>query len=255
MDVSTAISSIGQKLARHSRLLADIVVPPTCLTCDAFVSEQGGCCATCWQQLRFVSKPFCPVLGTPHSVDLGENIHCAEALADPPPFTRLRSVVLYDKLARQLISSLKYGDRTDLGPWLAEWMRAAGNELIEDADLIVPVPLHNKRLLARRFNQSAELARPLAKLSDVPFKPKALVRKKHTQRQVGLTQSQRERNLSGAFIVPEEKKIEVAGKTVLLVDDVYTTGATAKAATRALLRSGADHVDVLVFAKVETELL
>ncbi len=254
MDVSIAISSIREKLNKQSHLLPDLVVPPTCITCDAYVARQGGCCASCWQQIRFVSKPYCPVMGSPHSVDMGEAMMCAEAIADPPPFERLRAVVLYDKLARQLISSLKYGDRTDLAPWLAQWMVAAGNELIQDADVVVPVPLHQKRMLARRFNQSAELARALAKLSDLSFSPRTLVRKKHTLQQVGLSQSQRERNLSGAFIVPEERKVDVTGRRILLIDDVYTTGATAKAATRSLLRGGASHVDVLVFAKVETNI-
>jgi len=208
----------------------------------------------CWQKLRFISKPFCPVLGAPLPVDMGEGILSAEAIADPPPFARLRAVLLYDKLARQLVSSLKYGDRTDLARWLAGWMAAAGRELIKDVDLVAPVPLHPRRILSRRFNQSAELARSIAKQANLPYKPGVLVRKKHTRKQVGLSQAQRERNLSGAFIAPEERKIDLVRKRVLLIDDVYTTGSTAKAATRALLRGGADQVDVLVFAKVETSL-
>lgn len=193
-------------------------------------------------------------MGKPHQIDMGESMLCAEAIADPPPFERLRAVVLYDRLARRLVSSLKYGDRTDLGPWLANWMFAAGRDVINDADLIVPVPLHRRRLFSRRFNQSAELGRHLSKLSGVAFMPSVLIRKKNTVQQVGLTQSQRDRNLSGAFIASEGRKIDLKGRRVLLVDDVYTTGATAKAATRALLRGGASHVDVLVFAKVETDL-
>ena len=193
-------------------------------------------------------------MGKPHSIDMDENMMCAEAIADPPPFERLRAVVLYDTLARRLVSSLKYGDRTDLGPWLAKWMFSAGQEILHEADLIVPVPLHRKRLFSRRFNQSAELGRHLGELSGIAFKPGVLLRKKNTARQVGLTQNQRERNLSGAFIVPEGRKIDLKGRRVLLIDDVYTTGATAKAATRALLRGGASHVDVLVFATVETDL-
>lgn len=254
MDVSTGISRLKQSLVQQSRRLPDLFVPPTCLTCDSYVAKQGGCCARCWPQLRFISKPYCPILGSPMPVDMGEGIVSAEAIANPPPFSRLRAVLMYDRLARQLISSLKYGDRTDLARWLAEWMVVAAGELLDDADIVVPIPLHFRRLISRRFNQSAELARYIASSNDLPFKPQALVRMKHTRQQVGLTHSQRERNLAGAFLVPEDRKIDITGRRVLLIDDVYTTGSTAKAATRALLRGGADHVDVLVFAKVETDV-
>ena len=175
---------------------------------------------------------------------------CAEAIADPPPFERLRAVVLYDTLARRLVSSLKYGDRTDLGPWLAKWMFSAGQEILHEADLIVPVPLHRKRLFSRRFNQSAELGRHLGELSGIAFKPGVLLRKKNTARQVGLTQNQRERNLSGAFIVPEGRKIDLKGRRVLLIDDVYTTGATLNECSKTLLDHGAQSINTLTLSKV-----
>ena len=129
-------------------------------------------------------------------------------------------------------------------------MRRAGGELIAEADVIVPVPLHRRRLWWRRFNQSAALAGALARQSGKPFAPLALARIRMTEQQVGLTLSQRDRNVRGAFRVPLERKGEIAGKRVLLVDDVYTTGATVKAATRALTRAGAAAVDVLTFARV-----
>ncbi len=231
-----------------------LLVPNTCLTCDNFVETQGGCCPKCWSKLRFVRKPVCPVLGSPFSVDMGDNFLCAEAIADPPPFERLRTVVLYDELARKLVASIKYADRTDLAPWVGDWMRVAGLSLVEEADFIIPVPLHTSRLRSRRFNQSAELARRIAKVSGVSFLPEGLVRRKATHQQVGLSELERERNVSGAFLMPEEMRVHLKGQRVLLVDDVYTTGATAKAATRALKRGGAASVDVLVFAKVETHV-
>ncbi len=241
-----------------SRVLAlpmkvlELIVPGTCLTCDNYVARQGGCCAHCWGKLRLVREPICPVMGTPFSVDMGENFLCAEAIADPPPFGRLRCVMLYDDLARRLVSGLKFSDRTDLAPWMANWMRVGGLKLVEDADVVLPVPLHANRLRARRFNQSAELARRVAIDSAKPYLPECLIRNKATKQQVGLTQSARERNVSGAFVVPASRRIHLKGRRVLLIDDVYTTGATAKAATRALKRAGASSVDVLVFAKVET---
>jgi len=191
-------------------------------------------------------------MGSPFSVDMGDNFLCAEAIANPPPFERLRTVVLYDELARKLVASIKYADRSDLAPWIADWMRVAGAELVENADFIIPVPLHRARLRTRRFNQAAEISRRIAKTSGRKYLPEGLLRRRATRQQVGLTQPQRERNVSGAFSVPAEMQARLQGKRVLIVDDVYTTGATAKAATRALKRGGVKAVDVLVFAKVET---
>ena len=202
--------------------------------------------------MRFITKPLCPVMGSPFSIDMGEGFLSAEAISDPPPFEKLRAVLIYDELARKLVSSIKYSDRTDLIRWVANWMNISGQEVIEDADMIMPVPLHASRLRSRRFNQAGELAHRLADLNDKDFMPEILVRKKSTRQQVGLSERERARNVSGAFIVPGEMKINLKEKRVLLIDDVYTTGATAKAATRALKRGGASQINVLVFAKVET---
>ncbi|MEO1143518.1 MAG: ComF family protein [Pseudomonadota bacterium] len=255
MTVVTHYHNFRAKLSRVAKDIADVLVPPTCLSCDQFVAKPGGCCPQCWSQLRFVTEPLCPVLGTPFSVDMGGGILSAEAIVDPPPFDRLRTVVIYDDLPQRLVASLKYGDRTDIVPWIANWMNKAGQELIRDADVVVPIPLHRARLRSRRFNQSAELSRCIAKLNNKTYLPDLLLRKRNTRQQVGLTEGARERNVSGAFHVPEEKKAVLQGKRVLLVDDVYTTGATVKAAARALKRGKSSKIDVLVFAKVETHLV
>lgn len=250
--VSTVLSRLKQQIRSIGRQTTNVVVPATCLTCDRLVEKQGGCCARCWSELRFVREPYCPVMGTPFSVDLGEGFLSAEAIADPPSFGRLRTVMLYDDLARRMASSIKFSDRLDLVPAIAGWMAAAGKELLKDADMIIPVPLHISRLRTRRFNQSAELARHISSSCGVDHEPELLVRRKATRQQVGLTEKQRARNVSGAFQVKENCRIRINGKRILLIDDVYTTGATVKAATRALMRAGAAQVDVLVFAKVET---
>lgn len=255
MQVSTKISEFGQKVRAFSDLISDVIVPNTCLICDVFVDQQGGCCASCWSKLAFVHPPLCPVMGTPFSVDMGKNFLSAEAIANPPPFQRLRTVLIYDDFARKLVSLIKYSDRTDLAPWIARWMQVAGKELLSEADMILPVPLHHARLRNRRFNQSAELARHIGNLSGVAYEPEILIRRKATRQQVGLTENERERNVSGAFSVPERFKPQLSGKSVILLDDVYTTGATAKAACRALKRGGASNIDVLVFAKVESGAL
>lgn len=255
MALSTHISGLGSFLAKKFAILPDLLVPPTCLTCDRFVDRQGGCCPNCWGQLRFIAPPLCPVMGAPFSVDIGPDALSTEAIANPPPFNRLRAVLLYDDLARKLVSLLKFSDRTDLAPWMAKWMQVAGKELLDDADLVIPVPLHSRRLFSRRFNQSSELARNISKTANAEFRPDLLLRRKQTKQQVGLSKTARERNLAGAFVVPDAQRINIKGQKVLLVDDVYTTGATVRAATRALKRGGASQVDVLVFAKVETHFL
>ena len=161
-----------------------------------------------------------------------------------------RAVARFDETARLLAHRLKYGDRLDLAGTLAGWMARAGAELLADADVIVPVPMHRSRIWKRRFNQAALLADGIARRSGKRVDAFALARKRPTRPQVGLSRAERQSNLSGAFEVAEEASARVAGLRVLLVDDVLTTGATANAAARALLRGGAEAVDVLVFARV-----
>lgn len=244
--------SFVERIKMQCAGFAGLVIPPQCLLCDAILEAPGGCCSKCWQSVRFISRPFCEVLGTPFSHDLGKGALCAEAIANPPPFRRLRSAVLYDDQMRRLVSGLKYSDRLELAPWMAGWMETAGGELLEDDCILVPVPLYAGRLLSRRYNQSAEFARHLAKRTGLEYRPDALIRVRNTKQQVGLTARERERNVQGAFQVPLSVKPEIAGRNIILIDDVYTTGATAKAATRGLKRGGSGAVDVLTFARVET---
>lgn len=229
---------------------AAVLFPPACPGCRRKVAEPGTLCGVCWPKLRFLERPWCPVMGTPFAHDFGDNFLSAEAIANPPPFERARSAVIYTGVARQMVQGLKYSDRTDLARWMAGWMARAGGELLADADVIVPVPLHWMRFLRRRFNQSAELARAIAKQSDKKFAPIALKRVKATRQQVGLPLNERQDNVRAAFKVPPEHEIAVAGRRVLLIDDVYTTGSTVTAATKALKKGGAAAVDILTFARV-----
>ncbi len=241
---------IGDLLSGVTGRVRDVLFPATCLGCHEITGQQGTLCPKCWSSVRFIERPYCEVLGTPLSLDHGDGAISGDALADPPPFRRLRSVAAYGDVARKLVQSLKYQDRTDLAPWMAIWMARAGGELLGDAAVIIPVPLHPMRYLSRRFNQSAELSRALSRLSGVTFDPAILLRPKKTRQQVGLGANERQDNVRGAFAVAEMQKIKVAGKSVLLVDDVYTTGATVKAAAKTLLKAGAAQVDVLTFARV-----
>ena len=227
----------------------DFVYPPTCPGCQVLLGRHAGVCASCWSSLRFIERPYCEVLGVPFTHDLGPGILCADAISDPPPFSRLRTAVAHDGLARTLVHSLKYRDRTDLAPMMAGWMVRAADGLAGACDVIVPVPLHRHRLLVRKFNQAAELARAIARQTGKPLLLGALRRTRRTKRQVGLGIRARQENVQGAFSVGEAGKAALLGKRVLLIDDVYTTGATVAAATRALKRNGAAEVGVLTFAR------
>lgn len=199
--------------------------------------------------MRLIEKPYCPVLGLPFAHDPGEGMMSPQAIAHPPVFDRLRSVALHEGVARHLVHDLKYRDRVDLAPMMAGWMIRAASEEIATADAILAVPLHRMRMFQRMFNQSAELARHVAGQSGRSFFADALVRRKRTQQQVGLTANQRSLNVRGAFEVPDGRQDLVFGKRLVLVDDVYTTGATVSAATTALKKAGAADVTVLTFAR------
>ena len=232
------------------RKAIDLVLPPACIGCSAPVAETGALCSMCWSALRLIERPFCARLAIPFAYDIGEGALSAEAIADPPPFGRLRAVALYDGLSGRIVQGLKYHDRTEIAKGVGAMMARVAAEFAGEVDMVVPVPLHRRRLWQRRFNQSALLAAVVAARLGVPCEPEKLLRIRPTRRQVGLKAPARAANVAGAFALAPGARSAIAGRRVLLVDDVYTTGATAKAATRALLRAGAASVDVVVFARV-----
>lgn len=236
------------------RVAMDIAFPPACLACRRATLTAGSLCAECWAATRFIEKPYCERLGTPFAVDLGqEGLLSPEAVSDPPVYERARAVARFeDGPVRILIHRLKYYDRLELAEPLGAWMARAGGDILLDADLLVPVPLHRSRLRSRQFNQSNALAAAVSRRCGISVDPFVLERVKNTASQVGLSRSQRAINLQGAFRVPDAMVPRIASRAVVLVDDVLTSGATVNAAARALLRAGATRVDVLVFARVCT---
>jgi ComF family protein len=232
-----------------ARLALDIALPTLCVACREPVAGVGVC-AACWSKLSFIAPPYCPRLGIPFVYDPGPGLLSMEAIANPPAYQRARAAVRYDDVARTLVHALKYHDRTDLAPAMGRWMARAGEELLSGADLLVPVPLHWRRGWSRRYNQSGALARVIEKQCGVAVASDVLRRIRPTAQQIGLNRSQRASNVQSAFKAAADRSAAIHGRRVVLVDDVLTSGATADACARALLRARAAQVDVLVFARV-----
>lgn len=244
------LAQIRGGLRTALRFALDLALPPLCPSCREPLAGGAGLCAACWSKLSLIEPPYCARLGIPFTYDPGPGLLSMEAIANPPSYDRARAAVRYDDIARALVHRFKYGDRLDLAPMMGRWMARAGRGLLDGADALIPVPLHWRRLWARRFNQSAALAGALSEMAGPPVLHGALQRVRATAQQVGLSKNERAENVQGAFKVAPARKAELAGKRLVVVEDVLTSGATVEACTRALLRAGADHVDVLVFARV-----
>lgn len=236
-------------LRRAAVATLDLLLPPGCLTCDAVVERQGQVCAACFSAIGFIVPPLCGACGVPFGTP-GMGALCRHCAARPPPFGRARGALRYDAAARRLILPLKYAGRTELAEALAPHMARAGAALLDGADVLVPVPLHRLRLLRRRYNQAALLARAVGRLAGRPVLPDALRRHRATPTLGDRPAAERAAAVSDAIVVRPARLAAVAGRRVLLVDDVLTTGATAGACARALLAAGAASVDVLVAARV-----
>ncbi|UTO28767.1 ComF family protein [Bartonella harrusi] len=248
----TALNS-GNILSKLIECLLTILYPPICPGCKRSVSAYGTICSECWKGLQFITKPYCPVMGIPFVCDMGEGFLSGEALKSPLPFSRVRSAIVHKGVAQALVTRLKYSDHIELASFMANWMISAGREIINDCDVIISIPLHFRRFLKRRYNQSAELARYIAMAQKKVFKPGWLVRCRHTRPQVNLSARERKINVLNAFEVPHKVKKYLKGRSILLIDDVFTTGATVTAAAVTLKRAGARQVDVLTFSRVLKE--
>jgi ComF family protein len=224
----------------------DIILPPT----DSFRQTEKA-----WQDVKYLDEPCCVQCGFPFEYSVGEGVQCAACLTRPPRYSQARSALVYDDASRPLILAFKHSGKTEHLSRFAAQLSRVGRSMMDGADMIIPVPLHNHRLITRRFNQSALLARRLSKISQVDFQPDILRRIKATPSQAGKSASGRRRNVRGAFQIAEAYKKEgrsqeVKGKHIILIDDVMTTGSTVEACASVLLKAGAKRVDVLCLARV-----
>lgn len=239
-------------LGRAVRVCIDAALPPHCLACTAEVGADGQLCPECFNKTTFITAPFCGRCGmTLPGIFMRQTAPTCEGCAiDPPRYRTARAALLYDDMAKRLILPFKYADRPEAAGGLARLMARPGAELLARADLIVPVPLHRSRLRARGYNQAALLARALGRIAGRRVCVDPLLRLKHTQPLNKLGRDARHEVLDGAITIRPQRAARIAGASILLIDDVMTSGATASACADALLAAGAASVDVLALARV-----
>ena len=226
-----------------------VLFPPRCLSCGEVVAEDGGLCGPCWRETQFCAGLVCDQCGAPlPGEDEGHAEFCDDCRASAPPWARGRAALVYGGTARRLVLALKHGDRLDLARPLAQWMARVATPILDPEMIATPVPLHRTRLLTRRFNQSALLSAALARITGIEHCPDLLHRPTRTRPHEGMTRAERFENMEGA--IAPLRPARIAGRKVLLVDDVMTSGATLAAASAALIGAGAASVSVLVLARV-----
>ena len=240
--------AIGAKAA--ARQVVDAILPPRCLACPEPVDTQGLLCSGCWSAFDFIARPFCARCGYPFDYEQGEAALCAACAGRPPAFATARALFRYRRESRDMILDFKHGDRLEAGPALGRLLAALAEGQIDRQAVVTPVPLHRSRLFARRYNQSAILARAVATVGQGDYCADALERIRPTPSQAGRNRRQRFRNVAAAFRVRERRQERVSGRPVWLIDDVMTTGATLESCARSLLRGGARAVHCLTLARV-----
>lgn len=233
-----------------NRALDTVLPPHSLITGQVLASADGAADTELWQCLKFIDDPCCTACGFPFEFEQGKDALCIRCHKRMPAFDHARAAITYDDISRKLILDFKHGGRTDGLKFFAAQMLRAGGQILEGADMLIPVPLHKVRLRKRRFNQAALLARALSQLNGIPYRTEILMRSKNTPSQGGQTFSGRKRNVAGAFGLRPQQTDLLTGKHVVLIDDVYTTGSTLSACAKTLKRAGAARVDALTFMRV-----
>jgi ComF family protein len=229
--------------------LLEGVLPSRCLSCRKALSKTNRFCADCWKALDFIGEPCCIFCGSPFDIPINAKTSCGSCLLKPPAFDECRSVVIYNDASKRLILQFKHADRLEGVPLFAALLERIAQPYVLRADLIIPVPLHWTRLWRRQYNQAALLARALGQRAHIPVASCILKRHRRTASQGILTAKQREKNMKGAFSVTKGGNSRLKGKKVILIDDVYTTGATLNACANALKKAGTKEVIVLTLAR------
>ncbi|MDE1152301.1 MAG: ComF family protein [Micavibrio sp.] len=230
-----------------------MLLPPRCIGSGSIVDRPGMVDPAFWAELGFIENPLCDTCGIPFSFETPMGILCASCLEQEPHYDRARAAVVYNDASRKLVIDFKYGDRLHAVHTFAPWMVRAGAPLLAEADVLIPVPLHRKRLWERRFNQSALLASETGKRAARAVWNDGLLRLRATVPQKGLSRAKRLENVRGAFALNPRYAHDIAGKTVMLVDDVFTSGATLNECARVLKKNGAARVFILTLARVTKE--
>lgn len=254
MTLKTKINFVRHALLSPAKKMLDagldILVPPACPLCAAVLAGDDGLCAPCWQELNFIAAPICHISGAPLKVDLGPETLSLAVQKNPPPYDKARAAFHYGGSAAALVKRMKFSDRPELARLLAPFLVRAGKDVLRANAILVPVPLHRRRLFGRRFNQAAELCRAMARETGNEISFQAVKRVKATRPQIGLTRRKRKSNLKGSFKVSPSASESIQGRSLILVDDVLTTGATVEAMSETLRQAGAGRIYVLTLARV-----
>ncbi len=233
--------------------LIDTILPPRCVGSGVIVDRQGMLAPKIWAGLDFIGEPQCAACGFPFDFEMEEGTLCGACLEDLPPFTKARSALKYNEASRGLVLGFKHGDKTHAVRTFVPWLKQAGAEILAQGGVLVPVPLHPFRLISRRYNQSALIAQALARETGLPLMVDGLRRVRATPSQGHLKVGERHANVKKAFAVNPNRARNLLGQTVIVVDDVYTTGATVKECAKTLLKGGVKAVYVLTLARVLKE--
>lgn len=244
---------IVELLGSGARAVLDYALPPRCPGCGVIVTAEGSFCASCWGGMRFLADPCCVRCGLPFEFEEVDEPLCGACLADPPPWTSARAALAYCPVSSHIAIRLKYARRTVLSRLMARHMAGRISPAllaVRDQVVLIPVPLHRWRLWGRGFNQAALLASEISRITGLAHDP-LLLRRAHATRPLkALGPREREREVRRAFAVPDRQRDALRGKIIVLIDDVHTSGATARACTRTLLEAGAVEVHLLCWARV-----